>query len=263
MSREHLAVPAHRPDGAVSPSRFVEHLLAELAVPTVTGDLVIADVTNDGITVMNTMTLVPKGADPGRPAYPNFSPGNEWIVFGRPTQGSRSTANGDLWIVGVDGQNLKRLDTATGDNRSFNPTFAPLRAGGYFWVAFMTRRDYGNTLVGANRQQVWITAIADPPGDFTDPSEPPFYIRGQESCAKSENAYFAPDPCIEEKGKVCESGIDCCGGHCIYPNPDSELKVCGDPGECSELGNACETDADCCDAIAKCVDGYCAGQVPE
>ncbi|MCA9635264.1 MAG: hypothetical protein KC420_04450 [Myxococcales bacterium] len=217
-------------------------------------DLMIADVNPDGISVSNKKVLVPQAGEVGRPAYPNFSPGNEWVVFGRPTSGSRSTGNGALWMVGVDGQNLKKLSIASSDNRSFNPTFAPLRAGGYYWVVFMTRRDYGNTLVGTNRQQLWITAISDPPTELDDPSNPPFYIRGQEGCAKSENAYFAPDPCIEELNKPCESGIDCCSGHCVQMG---EIKVCGEKGECSEDGNACETNADCCNANSPCVDGYC------
>ncbi|WAS92309.1 hypothetical protein [Nannocystis punicea] len=223
-------------------------------------DLVVADVNPDGITVTNQKVIVPKGADVGRPAYPNFSPGNEWLVFGRPTQGSRSTGNGKLFLVGVDGNDQVMLEKASSDNKSFNPTFAPLRAGGYFWVVFMSRRDYGNTLVGANRQQLWITAINDPPNAGTDPSNPPFYVRGQEDCALSENAYFAPDPCIEEPNKVCESGIDCCSGHCIQMG---ELKVCGEKGPCSEAGNACESDADCCEPGTPCIDGYCQQVFPQ
>ncbi|MBA3550120.1 MAG: hypothetical protein H0T76_26885 [Nannocystis sp.] len=223
------------------------------------GDLVIADVNPDGVTISNKKILVPKLGEVGRPAYPNFSPGNEWVVFGRPTQGSRSTGNGQLWMIGVDGQNLVKLEKASNDNKSFNPSFAPLRAGGYYWVVFMSRRDYGNTLVGANRQQLWMTAISDPPTNG-DPSNPPFYLRGQEDCALSENAFFAPDPCIEEENKSCESGIDCCSGHCIQMG---EVKVCGEKGSCSEIGNACEVDADCCDEGSPCVDGYCQEIFPQ
>ncbi|HEY0132486.1 MAG TPA: hypothetical protein VGB85_00365, partial [Nannocystis sp.] len=102
-----------------------------------TAELRIATVNPDGITVSDIKTIVPQMGDVGRPAYPNFSPGNEWIVYGRPTQGSRSTGNGKLYMVGVDGQNNRTLEIASSDNKSFNPTFAPLRAGGYFWVVFM------------------------------------------------------------------------------------------------------------------------------
>jgi hypothetical protein len=226
------------------------------------GDLKIADVNPDGITVANVQTIVPQANGVGRPAYPNFSPGNEWIVYGRPTQGSRSIGNGKLYMVGVDGQNGRTLEIASSDDKSFNPTFAPLRAGGYFWVVFMSRRDYGNTLVGANRQQLWMTAITDPPTELDDPSNPPFYVRGQEDCALSENAYFAADPCKDEPDATCESGIDCCDGHCIF-DEDLNKKVCGEKGDCSLGGNACSEVDPCCDPRSPCIDGYCQEIFPQ
>ena len=66
-------------------------------------------------------------------------------------------------MVDTSGQNRKELKTAASDMKSFNPVYAPLRAGGYSWIVYITRRDYGNRLNGANRQQLWITAIDDPP----------------------------------------------------------------------------------------------------
>lgn len=227
------------------------------------GGLAVADVAPDGFTVTNVQTIVPQAGGPGRPAYPSFSPGGEWIAFGRPTSGSRSTGNGTLWIVAPDGTGLKKLAIASSDDRSFNPVFAPLRAGGYFWLVFITRRDYGNTLVGANRQQLWITAVDDPP-TADDPSHPPFYMRGQENCGKSENAYYALDPC-KEIGQDCTSGIDCCNGQCIK-DPTTGKYVCGEPpppGECVQDGNACETKADCCNPAADCVDGFCQPPIPK
>ena len=228
-----------------------------------TGNLVVGDVQPDGTTVANVNTIVPQAGGVGRPAYPSFSPGSEWLAFGRPTTGSRSTGNGTLWMVRPDGQELKQLTIAGSDNRSFNPVFAPLRAGGHFWLVFVSRRDYGNTLVNANRQQLWITAIDDPPTGAADPSHPPFYLRGQENCAKSENAYYALDPC-KEIGEGCLSGIDCCNGQCIK-DQSTGLYVCGEPpppGVCSENGNSCATTSDCCDPSASCVDGFCAPPVP-
>jgi hypothetical protein len=226
------------------------------------GDLTVADVGADGFSTSNVKTIVKKAGGTGRPAYPSFSPGSEWIAFGRPTQGSRSTGSGDLWIVKTDGTNLKKLGAASEGEKSFNPVFAPIRAGGYFWVAFISRRDYGNTLVNANRQQLWITAISDPPtGD--DPSHPPFYMRGQESCGKSENAYYALDPC-KEIGEGCSSGIDCCGGTCVKGSDGGY--VCGDApeaGQCADDGNACESDADCCGTSSTCVDKFCTPPIPK
>lgn len=235
------------------------------------GNLAVADVADDGITVSNIQTLVPQGGGQGRPAYPSFTPGGEFIAFGRPDQGSRTTGNGDLWLVETaNGANVKKLAIAGSDNRSFNPVFSPLRAGGYFWLVFVSRRDYGNRLIGANRQQLWIAAVDDPPS-AADPSHPPFYVRGQEDCAKSENAYMALPPC-KDLGAPCESGSDCCNGSCVK-DPGTGMYICGeppDPGECVQDGNGCETDVDCCNfnsnapgSGSTCVDGYCTPPVPE
>ena len=227
------------------------------------GHLAVADVAPDGFTVSNVTTIVPQQQPgvpgvQGRPAYPSFSPGSEWIAFGRPTAGARSVANGNLWMVASDGSQLKHLARASGENRSFNPVFAPLRAGGYFWLVYVSKRNYGNTLMGANRQQLWVTAISDPP-TANDPSHPSFYMRGQEICGKSENAYYALDPC-KDLGAGCVSGVDCCNGQCIK-DPDTNQYVCGEPpppGQCSEDGNGCESHADCCNfPSVKCIDGYC------
>jgi hypothetical protein len=227
------------------------------------GNLMIADVAADGVSVSNITQLVPQAGGQGRPAYPSFSPGDgKFVAFGRPTAGSRTTGNGDLWLVEVANPgNVKKLAIASSDNKSFNPVFSPLRAGGYYWLVFVTRRDYGNRLVGANRQQLWISAIDDPPS-AADPSHPPFYVRGQEDCAKSENAYYALDPC-KDQGKDCTSGADCCGGQCV--KDASGKYTCGmppPPGMCSQNGNSCKTSADCCDKTSTCIDGFCQPQIP-
>ncbi len=227
---------------------------------TKVGHLSTADVAADGFTVSNVQTIVPQAGAQGRPAYPSFAPGSELIAYGRPTEGSRSTGDGTLWLTDLTGTNVKELVRASDDNRSFNPVFAPLRAGGYFWLVYISRRDYGNRLVGADRQQIWITAIDDP-ADAEDPSNPPFYMRGQQDCGKSENAYFALEPC-KELGAKCESGADCCNGTCLT-DPDTGEYACGEPQECALEGNACKTADDCCNPAAQCVDGFCETDVPE
>ncbi len=224
-----------------------------------TGHLSVADVAPNGFTVSNVQTIIPQAGAPGRPAYPSFAPGSEFIAYGRPTQGSRSTGDGTLWLTDTTGTNVKQLLNASDDNKSFNPVFAPLRAGGYFWLVYISRRDYGNRLVGANRQQLWITAIQDPP-TAEDPSHPPFYLRGQEDCGKSENAYFALEPC-KALGEMCESGADCCDGNCIK-DPVTGIYECGLPADCALDGNACETAADCCNPSALCIDGFCTPEIP-
>lgn len=253
--------PAWSPDGTKLAAICGSSNGGQWFFDEMTGYLTMADVAADGFTVTNQQTIVPQAGGQGRPAYPSFSPGSEWIAFGRPTQGSRSIGNGDLWITDQTGANVKQLTTASTGNQSFNPVFAPLRAGGYYWLVYISRRDYGNRLVGANRQQLWITAIDDPP-TAADPSHPPFYVRGQEDCGKSENAYMALEPC-KQLGESCTSGVDCCEGTCVK-DPNTMEYVCGVPGECAQDGNACEVAADCCNApTSQCVDGYCEPPVPQ
>jgi hypothetical protein len=159
----------------------------------------------------------------------------------------------------LTGTNVKQLTRASEGNQSFNPVFAPLRAGGYYWLVYISRRDYGNRLVGANRQQLWITAIDDP-ATAADPSNPPFYLRGQQDCGKSENAYFALEPC-KEIGEDCSSGADCCNGTCLK-DPSTGQYSCGAPQECALDGNACKTSEDCCNPDAQCIDGFCVAEIP-
>ena len=222
------------------------------------GNLAIANI-DAASNVSGQQILVPQGALPGRPAYPTFSPDGQYIAYGRPTYGSRSIADGTLWLVGVANGNAAQLTTADyNDTRNFNPVFAAKSAGGYMWMVFISRRDYGNQLVGAARQQLWIAAVDDPP-TANDPSHPPFYLRGQESCGKSENAYYALDPC-KAIGESCMSGIECCNGSCLFDTA-TQTYICKeppDPNECIHLGNACQQSADCCNyPEVTCYQGFC------
>jgi hypothetical protein len=231
-----------------------------------TGELVVAQMSANGDLVSGQQTIVPMGSLPGRPAYPSFSPDSQYLAYARPTLGARSSANGTVWLVGADGTGARELARAEhGDSRNFNPVFAPKGAGGYNWVVFMSRRNYGNQLVNADRQQLWMFAVTDPPELGTiDPSHPPFYLRGQQFCGKSENAYYALEPC-KDLGEDGKSGIECCNGHCVY-DVELERYVCGeppDPDECVQTGNACEQDEDCCDfPEVTCYQGFCSRPPP-
>ncbi len=258
----YCAEPAWSPDGTKLAAICNMGPSGSWAFDVGMGDLVIADVAPDGFTVSPSKVLVAKQGQPGRPAYPSFSPGSQYLVFGRPTTGSRSTGMGDLWIVPADGSTAaQRLDTASTENRSYNGVFSPLRAGGYYWLVYISRRDYGNKLVGKQRQQLWITAIDDPPM-AGDPSHPSFYMRGQESCGLSENAYYALDPCKND-GESCTSGVDCCSGSCIMMDEFGN-GICGNQaGPCVMDGNACKKASDCCTWGATCVDGFCQPPIPQ
>ncbi|MSP26472.1 MAG: hypothetical protein EXR75_15250, partial [Myxococcales bacterium] len=210
--------------------------------------------------VMGSQMIVQQGGLPGRPAYPTFTPDSKHLAFGRPTSGSRTSGNGTLWMVENSGKNPVELKNASSDNQSFNPVFAPKSAGGYTWIVFISRRNYGHKLLGANRQQLWMTAIQDPPVPGADPSSPPFFVRGQALCGKSENAYYALDPCKKD-GEECEHGIECCNKSCIWDDGQMTY-ICKPPdgGDCIPTGSGvCDDDFDCCDFSSGvvCINGFC------
>lgn len=241
--------PAWSPDGRkISAICGLANGAAGWAFDSNEGELVTADIAADSSVSGFEVRAVQSGF-PGRPAYPSFSSDSQWIAYGRPTVGSRSNADGTLWMVSAEGtQTFKQLLTAGSDNKSFYPNFAPVRAGGYYWIVFASRRDYGNRLVATNRQQLWVAAISDPPVD-SDPSHPAFYVQGQSSCMKSLHPTFTRDACLD-LGASCDKGIDCCSNTCSGG-------VCSNAEACSADLNGCEESADCCNASATCRDGFC------
>ena len=86
----------------------------------------------------------------------------------------------------------------------------PVTIGGYSWVAFTSRRLYGNVAtinpywsdprfqdisVQPTTKKIWIAAISTNPTPGTDPSFPAFYLPGQELLAGNSRAYFTLAAC--------------------------------------------------------------------
>ena len=102
------------------------------------------------------------------------------------------------------------------------------------------------------------------PGD--DPSTPAFYLRVQQLCGKSENAFFALDPCKAD-AQGCDHGIECCSKSCIA-DPTSGEPVCQQLGSdaCIPTGSGiCQDDEDCCgfDLGVSCKVGFCEAEPPQ
>jgi hypothetical protein len=230
---------------------------------SLTGDLRVGEVTTEQTSVGNIKTVAPQGALPGRPAYPSFSPDSKLVAYGRPVDGGRSSGDGTLWLVPTAGGAPVELARAATDGTAFNPVFAPRSGGGYHWIAFVSRRDYGHQLVRTDRQQLWITAIDASAAPGTDPSSPPFYLRGQRLCGKSENAFYALDPCKAD-GESCDHGMECCSKGCIADAQDGGPRCQPlDPDACIATGSGpCSDDEDCCGFTdgATCQAGFCEGE---
>ena len=169
-------------------------------------------------------------------------------------------------MVRKDGSEPVRIDLANGFGHvpdpetaeNYEPTFVPVVSGGFFWLVFVSERQYGNTLtnqdVATRTKQLWVTAISPNAGPGTDPSHPAFWLPGQELNNNNMRGYAALEEC-KELGEVCEAGYDCCGGFCV--EVDGVFVCTDDPPMCSPNESACEVDEDCCDPDAKCIGGFC------
>jgi hypothetical protein len=143
-------------------------------------------------------------------------------------------------------------------DREFFPTMSPVAAGGYYWLFFTSRRQFGNTLnlpvESPESKKIWVSAISAGSSPGQDPSQPAFILPGQELHTGNIRAFAALEPCKED-GQSCQSGTECCKGFCING-------ICQPPQECANLDDRCETSADCCNERHRCIGGYCAEPIP-
>jgi len=232
----------------------------------------------------NPTKLVAKPAS-GVIAYPTISPDHRWVVYqqGNDYGSLNSGFLGDLWAVDTLNPlhpiSLAQINTtfsaaagtARDQHRSYEPTFAPVASGGYFWLVFHSRRTYGNELLnvpfnseGNGTKQLWIAAIdvAASTTATTDPSHPPYWLPGQDATTLNMRGYWALDPCKGD-GLGCASGVECCGGFC-GPGSDGQPVCKSTSGGCSKSGDHCETAADCCDKASGtvCINHVCAEAPP-
>lgn len=215
----------------------------------------------------NTKKIVEANATYGVVTYPTFSPDSNWIAFMRANQSrSNGAGKGELWLASSDGVTQVRLDAANGvpdvgpaPDASWGPSMHPVAAGGYFWVAFFSRRPYGNTFNGTNRQ-LWLAAVDSVPTPGKDPSHPAFYVTGQDTDSTNERPQFTVNPC-KPLGDTCDNGYDCCDGYCRAAT-DGKL-VCQQKGnQCAQDGDKCVADADCCNG-SRCIGGFCSVPPPK
>jgi len=259
-----LNMPAFAPDA--SKIAYVDHTTLGLAYRPWNSMTKIVSAPTD---------LVPAGADTNLNAiaFPSVAPSGEWVVYHRgqyPGSLDTRTGPGSLFLASVAAPGTEvRLRNLNGDDypfaagdrdRQFNyePSFAPLDAGGYSWVVFTSRRTYGNLLTGTKDQvkQLWVAAIDHNPQPGVDPSHPAFLVPGQDTNLNMRG-FWALEPC-KQLGDTCETGSQCCNANCV-------MGLCEDPDPngCAVTGNACEQTSDCCDSGATCVNGFCSEPPPQ
>jgi hypothetical protein len=242
------------------------------------------------------------------PGWPFFTPDSKNVIFAMgpgsnfasippasfsgvgPVQAAASdVASSDLYMVrmakpgtaqalnlanGFRGGNSYLPFPGRDEHLNFYPTGSPVSAGGYFWVFFTSRRQYGNVMVDtknnnavpdpvfhAESKKIWATALTidlnEGASSAGDPSHPAFLLPGQELTSGNIRAFAALAPCAA-MGQSCQSGIDCCGGYCTNGK-------CGPPPMCAAEGDKCTTAADCCPVTPplSCIGGFCSRVVPQ
>jgi hypothetical protein len=177
---------------------------------------------------------------------------------------------------------------------NYEPTVNPQAVGGYYWVAFTSRRLYGNVGTmnpwwsdprykplagsqGPTTKKIWVAAISANPTEGTDPSAPAFYLPGQEYLAGNSKAYWVLEAChaaaaTRTAANECQSNLDCCGAPTTsvcslqtpVANPPKRHCVPNDASVCIPDASAtqCFSDAQCCGFAtgSRCANGAC--QVP-
>ncbi|MEM9071681.1 MAG: hypothetical protein AAGE52_24445 [Myxococcota bacterium] len=221
------------------------------------GDIFTLDVTGPDVVGANRAIHTGASLAASSPAgvadsYPTWTPDSARIAFSHGSGTRSEDQQAALYMMNRDGTNVVRLDrTNGGDTTNFQPRFSPFDQGGFFWVSFLSRRDYGNAEVGtrgAALQQIWVAAIRKDAGDGEDPGAVPYWLAGQRTTSRNISAYWAPRPCRDD-GESCTVGSECCGGDC-RPGADGAL-VCSPPPpeRCRMDGETCSTSADCCEGL--------------
>jgi hypothetical protein len=231
------------------------------------------------------------------PTWPAFSPDGEWLLYqlGNTSYTRNTGTSGNLAVAHVPSGTIAMLDQINGissgkpylpfaddSDKDYEPTVLPVAVGGYFWVVFTSRREYGNTIndadpweglfeggIPAKRKKLWVAAIdidapEHPSTSAHDISHPAFYLPGQELAGGNSRGFWALSPC-EQNGTSCTSGDECCSGYCRQtPGADGASGYSCVPPQsgCAQEYEKCAVSSDCCacagGAQTQCIAQHCA-----
>jgi hypothetical protein len=118
--------------------------------------------------------------------YPVVSPDGQWIAYNTAATGnSVSNANGEIWVVKIDGTKATKLTSANIDLGMGNswarwaPFAQTVNGESIFWLTFSSQRPYG--VFGPTRPQIWMSAFSPSRAEAgLDPSMPAFRLPFQD-----------------------------------------------------------------------------------
>jgi len=245
--------------------------------------------------------------------WPAFTPDDQYVIFAAGDNAEYDSVSdqpsvvpqphSDLYVANVGSKTTamaNQLDglTAAGQvylpfgeaaegHLNYEPTVLPEAVGGYFWVVFTSRREYGNTLNDPDpynlngqpgaRKKLWVAAVdiastvqtqakIVPFDAAKDVTHPAFYLDGQELASGNMRGFWALDPC-QNDGAGCATGDQCCSGFCRQTSgaDGGTTFACTPAAGCAQEGERCTTAADCCGAQSgtQCIAGFCATTTPK
>jgi hypothetical protein len=173
------------------------------------GRIAIAD--SDGESIMDDARVLVDKQNGVTSYYPCVSEDDNWVIYNQSSCGSNSSAtetyNGTanygtgvcdgyddssakLFLVSTDGNTMLNLDSANGGSNNYDnswPRFSPdvssFRGETLYWVAFSSRRPYGNQIntngINTSEPQLWFAALTLAEVNAGDPSWSPVWLPGQ------------------------------------------------------------------------------------